>query len=154
MGYFTGVTGTESEMLTEMTDKPVGLTKDVGYQFGLRKTFPISISTAWQFLISPTGIKIWLGESEDFRLEKRAAYHTADGAFGEVRVVNPEVNIRLTWQVPSWAKPSTIQVRVIPAGAKTTISFHQENLPDQQSREQMRARWQKVMDVIESEFRD
>jgi hypothetical protein len=67
-------------------------------------------------------------------------------------VVNPEVNIRLTWQPVGWEKPSTIQVRTISAGLKTTISFHQENLPDENAREQMRSRWEKVMAAIKKDL--
>jgi uncharacterized protein YndB with AHSA1/START domain len=125
--------------------KPVGLTKDSSYQFGLRRTFAISPQQAWQFLTSEEGIRLWLGEATGFRLEKGAAYRTVSGVAGVVRVVNPEVNIRLTWQPEGWVKSSTIQVRVIPSGAKTTISFHQENLPGANEREQMRQRWEQVI---------
>jgi uncharacterized protein YndB with AHSA1/START domain len=136
----------------DKTDKPVGLTKDAGYEFGLRRTFPISLQDAWQFITSPEGIRIWLGEADDFRLEKGAAYRTSSGETGIVRVVNPEVNIRLTWQPAGWEKPSTIQVRTIPAGAKTTLSFHHENLPGAAQREQMRVRWEKVMATVEGKL--
>ena len=120
-----------------------GQTRSVGFEFGLRKTFSIDLRDAWQFLTSPEGIKMWLGDVHDFRLEKGHTYQSTDGASGEVRVVNPEVNIRLTWQPGGWPKPSTIQVRVIPAGNKTTIGFHQENLPDAKAREDMRQRWER-----------
>ncbi len=86
------------------TTKPAGLTKDTGYQFGLRKTFDIKIGQAWHFLTSQEGIHLWLGDVPDFRLEKGFAYRTPDGATGEVRVVNVEVNFRLTWQPGNWPK--------------------------------------------------
>lgn len=132
--------------------KPIGLTKMAGFEFGLRKTLPISVGQAWQFLISPAGIHTWLGTSPDFALLKGTVYHTADGASGIVRVVNPEVSLRLTWLPLGWTKPSTIQIRVIPAGDKTTISFHQENLPDAESRELMRRRWEEILAKIEREL--
>jgi uncharacterized protein YndB with AHSA1/START domain len=135
-----------------MDKKPIGLTKMAGFEFGLRKSLSISVHQAWQFLTSPTGIRTWLGASPDFALLKGAVYHTADGASGIVRVVNPEVNLRLTWQPLDWTKPSTIQVRVIPAGDKTTISFHQENMPDEDSRELMHQRWEEIMGKIDKEL--
>jgi uncharacterized protein YndB with AHSA1/START domain len=139
-------------MTIDRKDKPVGLTKDVGYEFGLRKTFPINLQDAWQYMTSAAGVRVWLGEMDGFRLEKGATYSTPTGESGVVRVVNPEVNIRLTWQPVGWEKPSTIQVRTISAGLKTTISFHQENLPDENAREQMRSRWEKVMAAIEKDL--
>lgn len=129
--------------------KSVGLTKDVGFEFGLRKTFAISLTEAWQFLVSSKGIRIWLGVVDDFQLIKGTPYRTMNGETGTVRVVNPEVNIRLTWQPVGWEKPSTIQVRVIPSNMKTTIGFHQENIPGADEREQMRQHWGKVMEEIE-----
>jgi uncharacterized protein YndB with AHSA1/START domain len=129
--------------MTEV-NKNVGLTKNSGFEFGLRKTFPIPLPAVWQFLMSPKGINIWLGESPDFVLEKGSPYHTRDGITGKVTVLNTNVNIRLTWQMVGWSKPSIIQVRVIASGENTTVSFHQESLPDAQTREIMRVRWKQV----------
>jgi uncharacterized protein YndB with AHSA1/START domain len=137
--------------MTEGKNK-VGQTKSTGFEFGLRKTFPIPLPAVWQYLMSPEGIRIWLGDSPDFRLEKGAAYHTVDGATGKVTTFNPEVNVRLTWQPVGWSKPSTLQVRVIAAGEKTTVSFHQENLPDAQTREAMLERWKRVATDIETQM--
>ena len=52
-------------------EKQVGKTKDVGFQFGLRRTFPIQTEKAWEYLFSPIGLAIWLGELEtEFELKK------------------------------------------------------------------------------------
>lgn len=134
------------------TNKPVGLTKDTGYEFGIRKTIAITNNQAWKFLTSLEGIHLWLGEVSDFHLNKGYSYQTADGITGEVRIVNPEVNIRLTWQPADWSKSSTVQIRIIPAGEKTTISFHQENLPNAESRERMRQHWTGVIKAIEKQL--
>jgi uncharacterized protein YndB with AHSA1/START domain len=134
--------------------KPTGLTKDASFQFGVRKTFDIDLQHAWQFLVSDEGVHLWLGEVEEIRLEKGAAYHTVDGTTGSVGIVNPHVNIRLTWQPKGWALPSTIQVRVIPAGSKTTISFHQENLEGEEARKLMSSRWENVMLKIAARITD
>ena len=42
----------------------IGYTKDSGFQTGVRKTFDVSVETAWDFLFSPSGIDIWLGQVE------------------------------------------------------------------------------------------
>jgi uncharacterized protein YndB with AHSA1/START domain len=131
----------------------IGKTKDTGFQIGVRKTFPISLEQAWKLITSPEGVKLWLGEVEYFRLVKGQSYQTTDGARGEVRVVNPRENIRLTWQPPEWAQASTIQVRVISGGReKTVISFHQEKIPDADEREKMRQRWEKVLGELRALF--
>jgi uncharacterized protein YndB with AHSA1/START domain len=136
-------------MTINKAEKPVGLTRGGSYEFGLRKTFPVKLQDAWRFITSPEGIRIWLGEVDGFQMEKGAAYRTSAGETGIVGVVNPEVNIRLTWQPAGWGKPSIIQIRTIPTGAKTTISIHHENLPGADEREQMRVRWEGVMAALE-----
>lgn len=133
--------------------KIVGKTKDTGFQIGVRKTFPISLEQAWKLITSPDGVKLWLGEVEDFRLVKEHPYQTTNGARGEIRVVNPRENIRLTWQPQEWAQASTIQVRVIAVGReKTVISFHQEKLADEAEREKMRQRWEIVLGDLQAIF--
>ncbi len=134
-----------------MTDQHiVGKTKDNGFQIGMRRTFPLSLEQAWKLITSREGIQLWLGEVEGFRLTKGALYQTKDGTQGEVRVVNPRENIRITWQPREWSKTSTIQIRVISTGReKTVISFHQENLSSAVEREQMRVRWMNVLNEIQ-----
>jgi uncharacterized protein YndB with AHSA1/START domain len=128
--------------------KPVGLTKNSGFEVGLRKTLTVPPDLAWKFMFSPEGLRLWLGAVPDFHPEKGMEYRTTDGITGVVKVLNPGVNIRLTWQPEAWSKPSTLQIRVIPVGGKATISFHQENLPDSTAREGMLSHWQEVMEKI------
>lgn len=138
-------------MKRSMTDRHVvGKTKDTGFQIGVRKVFPISLEQAWRLITSREGVKIWLGDVEDFHLAKGQLYQTKDGIMGEVRVVNPRENIRLTWQPRKWSQASTIQVRVIPnSREKTVISFHQEKLHDETEREQMRQHWERAIGELQ-----
>jgi len=132
-----------------MEEYVVGKTRDTGFQIGVRKSYPLSLEQAWSLITSPEGIGLWLGESKDFYLAKGRRYQTMDGTSGEVRVVNPQENIRLTWQPKSWGQASTLQIRVIPSGKdKTVIAFHQEKLSGPEEREQMRQHWAAVLDKL------
>lgn len=126
----------------------VGQTKDVGFQIGIRRTLPISLDKAWHFLFSEEGLKIWLGKisSEQFDLNKN--YKTKEGVEGEVRVFEPNSHIRLTWKPKNWTNISTLQIRVIEAKDKTTISIHQEKLLDNSQRAEMKKYWKKVIDTL------
>ena len=77
--------------------KPVGLTIDAGWQFGLRKTFPYSQEYLWDFMFSDKGLKIWLGEIKN-ELEIKKSYRTKDGIEGFVRVFTPYSHIRMNWK--------------------------------------------------------
>ena len=124
---------------------PIGKTQSVSYEIGFRRAFHVSIQKAWEVLTSQPGVKIWLGETHDLQWQRGAHYTTADGATGEVRVVNPEVNLRITWQPRDWEKPSTIQIRTLAQGDKTVISFHQEHLAGERERILMHNRWQSAL---------
>ncbi len=45
-----------------MTERPVGLTRDAGWQIGVSRTLPIDLETAWKLLTSRMGLGLWLGE--------------------------------------------------------------------------------------------
>ena len=129
--------------------KAVGKTKAVGFQFGMRKTFFISLQQPWDLITSDEAIKIWLGDISDISIEEGKTYSTKDGTVGEFRVVKPYSHIRLTWRPKNWEKTFTIQIRVIQKeSSKTVISFHQENLLSENEREIMSKYWLKVMEEM------
>jgi uncharacterized protein YndB with AHSA1/START domain len=126
----------------------LGETADTGFQVGVRRTLPLAMDDAWRLLTSPEGVRAWLGDVRGFALEKGATYTTADGASGEVRVSSGR-HLRVTWQPPGWARASTIQVRVLPAGARTTLSFHEEHLPGAAAREERRRHFEAALDALQ-----
>jgi uncharacterized protein YndB with AHSA1/START domain len=131
-----------------MGEKIVGLTKDAGFQFGLRKTFPLSVEEVWDFMFSKEGINIWLGKTDIPVLEKDTEYKTKDGIEGVVKVFKPYSHIRMRWKKRNWENISTLQMRVMPAGNKATISFHQENMLNAAQREEMKTCWNDVMEAL------
>ncbi len=62
-------------------ENQVGKTKDVGFQYGIRKTIPVSNEKVWDFLLSENGLSIW--------------FETQNGTTGLVRVFSPNSHIRL-----------------------------------------------------------
>jgi uncharacterized protein YndB with AHSA1/START domain len=127
-----------------------GQTKDVGFVIGVSKTLPYSVAQVWDFVTSPAGLALWLGEVE-LVLEKGARYETAAGTVGEVRSFHPEDRVRLTWRPKDWDHDTTVQVAVRGSGDKTMLRFHQEWLANSDERARQRDHWQAVMaKVIEA----
>jgi uncharacterized protein YndB with AHSA1/START domain len=108
----------------------------------------VSAERAWELIATPPGLGIWLGTDPDLRFETGLRYRTISGTHGEIRGAEEGRLIRLTWQPPEMAYPSTLQVRVIPARSGTTISFHHEHLADAETREAMRVRWSEALDAL------
>lgn len=126
-----------------------GQTADAGFQVGVQKTIPIENERLWHFLISPDGLRMWLGGGIDnLELTKGAAYQTEDGTVGEVRSVSPGEKLRLTWQPAHWENRSTLQLYLLANGDKTALRFHHEKLADAKQRSEMKAHWQEVLKSI------
>ena len=130
----------------------IGLTKDAGFQIGVRKTFAVPVETAWNFLFSEKGLSTWLGKISVENFELGKPYQTEEGTEGKVNVFKPNSHIRLTWKPKHWTNTSSLQVRVIPSREKTTISFHQDKLVDSKQRDEMKKYWDQVIEKIEDEL--
>ncbi len=128
--------------------KTAGRTLEAGYQVGARRTLAISLAGAWDLVISPNGLRAWLGGApRSLVLGKN--YRLSDSTRGIVRVFRSGSHLRLTWQPPDWPKPSLIQVRVIRAVKGATISFHQEHLPNARLRAERRRHFLGALDELE-----
>ena len=44
-----------------MSDRPVGLTRDAGWEVGASRTLDASVKKMWDLLLSPTGLGLWVG---------------------------------------------------------------------------------------------
>ena len=117
--------------------KPKGLTKNTGWQVGLRRTIGHPHQKVWELMTSYAGVSIWLGLGEPFKMEKGAFYNLQDGTSGEIRVVKPSSHLRITRypQDPNYDRASTIQIRVIKKDTISVLVFHEEHLPSQEERQ-------------------
>ena len=66
-----------------------GLTKDAGWDVGVRETVSTALPVVWEFLLGD-GLALWLGETT-LPHEKGGSYRTADGVAGEVRAYTDNV---------------------------------------------------------------
>ncbi|WP_101807683.1 SRPBCC family protein [Paenibacillus pasadenensis] len=136
-----------------MSRRTVGQTASAGYQIGVRRTLPAGSERIWSFLTSPAGLKLWLGEVPPLALQAGEAFTARNGLSGEFRVVKLGEQLRLRWQKPDWPAPSTLQIRLLPAGeGRTTVSFHQEKLDHAGTREAMKQVWENVLDEMKKEL--
>lgn len=111
------------------TDEPqVGLTRDAGWQIGVSRTLPVGRDAAWELLVSPEGLAVWLGGGVESPLVKGEVYRTTDGTAGEVRSVRPLDRVRLTWQPPGRPRDATLQVALSAAKGGCTVHFHVDRL--------------------------
>ena len=130
----------------------LGQTAQAGFEVGVQRTVPITVTEAWLLVTSRP--ELWLGTGASVVFEEGARYdvpasHAAASATGEVRVVKPEQRVRMTWQPDGWPAAATVQLTLerLRSG-KTVIHVHLEKLPDADTREAMRTRWREALDRI------
>lgn len=127
----------------------VGRTRDAGWQIGVSKTLDYPATALWEFLTSPEGIAIWLGDGVTALSELGEGYETKDGTHGETRSFHDNGRIRLTWQPRTWKHETTLQLTVTSAGeGRARLGVHQERLADATEREQQRRHWQGVVAAL------
>jgi uncharacterized protein YndB with AHSA1/START domain len=131
-----------------MSDRPVGLTRDAGWEIGVSRTLPASVRAIWDLLVSPTGLAVWLGRGLASLPEVGASYTLADGTSGELRSLRPLDRIRLSWQPPGRERPATVQVALVGSPKGCSVRFHAEHLADAEDRERMREHWRAVLDEL------
>lgn len=135
-----------------MRNRPlVGRTRDGTFEVGARRTLDIGLAEAWELLLSPHGLRLWFARDFDGTLTDGVTYRLPDGTTGVVRVFVPNSHLRVTWQPPAWEQPSTIQLRVMPNGERTTVALHQERMPDGAARSQRLAWFIAALDALEKE---
>jgi uncharacterized protein YndB with AHSA1/START domain len=102
-----------------------------------------SADQAWELLVSRPDL--WLGDGAEIAFAPGTRYETSE-ATGEIRVVKPRDQLRLTGQPKGWDEPATVQLTLSEsASGKTAIQAHMEKLPDAESRESMRERWREAL---------
>lgn len=130
---------------------PTGLTKDAGWQLGVRRTAPVPLDVAWAFLLGD-GLPRWLGV--DALGDVGSRYVAADGTAGEVRSRTDRRRIRLTWRPAGADHDTTLQVTVLEAAGGTTIAFHQERLASEAERERLLPHWRETVEALVGELAD
>lgn len=118
-------------------EKKAGLTKDAGWQFGVRKIVPLNANEVWNFMFSDSGTKLWL--------------KNADKEFSTFKDLS---HIRTKWKLKGWANEATLQMRVLSNNGKTTIAFHIDKLLNENQREETKTYWTKVLENVTKQLNE
>jgi len=128
-------------------DDTTGLTRDAGWEVGVRTTVPASGTAVWDYLTGP-GLPLWLGETT-LPTEKNAVYETDDGVRGRLISRTEGVRLRLSWRPADWPHDTTLQLSLRAAATGTTIAVHHERLADRDERRMMLGHWKTVVAELE-----
>lgn len=128
-----------------------GLTKDAGWELGVRTTVPAALPEVWQYLLGE-GLPVWLGDIASVPTEAGATFETADGVRGTIRSFTDATRLRLTWRPDDWPHDTVLQLTVKQAATGTTIGIHHEKLADRDERKLMLGHWKNVAAAFDAHF--
>lgn len=115
------------------------------------KTLPVSSRDAWKMLTSESGMRKWLKPFSPFAWKPGQSFEVDGGIFGEIRTLKPGVRARLTWQEAHWAKPSVLQIHLVPRrGDKCVLVIQHERIPTASLKGRLREQWKLAL----SDFSD
>lgn len=127
--------------------RAVGQDANGRYMVTATKTMTANVKTVWKELISNRGLSIWLKPLSQVRILPQTSFETKDGYYGEIRTFAPNRRIRMRWQDPMWEKPSVVELHLVAqAEKKSILVFNHTGIPDNKTREELRARWREAAD--------
>jgi activator of HSP90 ATPase len=127
--------------------------KNLGFQYSIRKTFPVAVDRFWEFLLSEQGISVWLGtiQMPDFELKK--LLRTSEGIEAKITTFKPDCHFRMSWKPPHWNKPSIVEIRITNYKGKASMVIHQTRFFEFEKREEMKVYWEKIIEKIGVELK-
>jgi uncharacterized protein YndB with AHSA1/START domain len=126
-----------------------GHTKDAGWQIGVSRTLDHPVTEVWDFITSPEGVAIWLGEGTTVPREPGEIYETTIGVRGETRSFRELDRLRLTWRPADWTHDTILQLTVSSSGeGRARLGIHQDHLAGAGEREHQRTHWKAVIAAV------
>jgi len=137
--------------MSDAKSETTGLTKDAGWELGVRRTVDVPLMKAWTYLMG-AGLPVWLGEIDALPTKKGEGFETRDGVRGSIRGYSEAYRVRLSWKPSDWPHDTTLQLTVKKVLTGTTIAIHHEHLADREERKLMLGHWTNVIDAIEDDL--
>jgi activator of HSP90 ATPase len=133
--------------------KVVGLTKNVGFQFSITKTCAVSVDAAWDFLLSESGIAIWLGSINFDDFELNHALTTKAGIEAKITIFKPDSHLRLAWKPAHWDNISFIEIRVLTNKGRAKLGLLHTQMMNIGQREEVKIYWNEVFQQMDKALR-
>jgi activator of HSP90 ATPase len=137
----------------EKEKKVVGLTKNVGFQFSITKTCAVSVDAAWDFLLSESGIAIWLGSINFDDFELNHPLTTKAGIEAKITIFKADSHLRLAWKPAHWDNISFIEIRVLTNKGRAKLGLLHTHMMNLEQREEVKIYWDRVFQQMDDEIK-
>lgn len=148
--YLRSVEGLESwwaQQITVLLERKsgkrlLGQCADGTFQIGVSRTFPLPLAELWSIVISRKASLLFT------RLEVREGCGQQLIEY-TISSYKDRSHLRMRWKPEGWKEAAIVQLRLTAKGAaKTTVTVHQEKLPSQELRGEMKRFWTKRLEEL------
>jgi uncharacterized protein YndB with AHSA1/START domain len=112
-----------------------------GYTICATKTVKASPAACYRLLADPAGLDQWLGSGHRGAVREGERIENADGNRASVRKVNPDKVVRLVWEQAEAGAETPVEIKLQPAGAKTTVMVTHDRLQTPGEADGFRRAW-------------
>jgi uncharacterized protein YndB with AHSA1/START domain len=119
-----------------------------GYTICATKTVKAAPDACWAAMATPAALDRWLGPGHRGAVADGATLENADGNLATVKKANPGKAIRLVWQQPDAAPGTPVEIKLSPAGAKTTVMVTHDRLQTRAEADGFRRAWGEALDRL------
>lgn len=125
---------------------PLGLTRDAGWELGVRRTVAATVPDVWHRLLAEW-LPQWLEVDSIPQLVGAPLRHHGS-VRGRIVGCHRGRRVRMYWTPAALDHETVFQVTLLEASAGTTIAIHQERLVDAVERQSQLEQWTAVLDDL------
>jgi uncharacterized protein YndB with AHSA1/START domain len=116
-----------------------------GYTICATKSVKAPPGKCWEALATGVALDAWFGPKNELDLRAGGSLSNGDGNTADVKGVTPGKTIRLVWKDAS-APGTPVEVKLQPAGAKTTVMVTHDRLQTREEADGLRAAWGEALE--------
>jgi uncharacterized protein YndB with AHSA1/START domain len=121
-----------------------------GYTICATKSIKAPAQACFDAFASASALDRWLGDAHVLDFRDGGALHNADGNRADVRKVNPGKAIKLVWTQADAAPDTPVEVKLQPAGTKTTVMVTHDRLQTRADADGLRRAWGEALDRLKT----
>ncbi|WP_193103723.1 hypothetical protein [Brachybacterium sp. FME24] len=125
---------------------PLGLTRDAGWELGVRRTVAATAPDVWHRLLAEW-LPQWLEVDSIPQLVGAPLRHNGS-VRGRIVGCHMGRRVRMYWTPVALDHETVFQVTLLEASAGTTIAIHQERLVDAVERQSLLEQWTAILDDL------
>lgn len=119
-----------------------------GYTICATKSIKAAPQACFAAFADAKSLDAWLGPKHELDFKDGGSLANADGNRAAIRKINPGKTIRMVWQQADAATGTLVEIKLQPAGAKTTVMITHDRLQTRGEADGFRRAWGEALNRL------